>query len=348
MINAPTAAHGASPAARAEEITLASAACRYHNPVAIRFGSGAIDELPDVLGARRAVLVTFPEAEDLGLVARLRSILGSALVAVEDRIEPNPNVSYLAAMYERFWRDHGACEAVVAVGGGSAIDTAKALIVGTASGRFDDLVALLATGKPFVLHRVKALVAVPTTAGTGSEVTPWATVWDRAAGKKHCLHLRETWPQTAIVDPRHRIEAILARPLALFEQLQLEAQFLDCPRQLSGGQQQRVAIARAFAARPDLLVCDEVTSALDVSVQAQVLSLLRDMQQRSGAASLFISHDLGVIRQVAPRVVVLRNGVVCDSGATQAVFQRPTDDYTRRLIEAASRGYANLPDLVPA
>jgi len=161
---------------------------RYYNPVAIRFGAGTLEDLPQVLRGRRAVVVTFPEAAALGLEARLRSILGDLLVAVEDRIEPNPDVSYLAAMYERFWRAHSQADAVVAVGGGSAIDTAKALMVGTASGRFDELVGLLARGTPFVPARVKPLIAVPTTAGTGSEVTPWATIWDRAAGKKHSLH----------------------------------------------------------------------------------------------------------------------------------------------------------------
>jgi peptide/nickel transport system ATP-binding protein len=169
------------------------------------------------------------------------------------------------------------------------------------------------------------------------------------------------------LNPRHRIDAILARPLALFhglagaaararaaelmEQMQLEPALLDCyPRQLSGGQQQRVALARAFAAGPDLLVCDEVTSALDVSVQAQVLALLRGLQERSGVACLFISHDLGVIHQVASRVVVLRDGTVREAGPTQSVFRRPQDGYTRLLLEAASRGYGNLPDaaLAPA
>ena len=76
-------------------------------------------------------------------------------------------------------------EVIVAVGGGSALDTAKALMVGTESGEFDALVALLATGKPFTPHRVKSLIAVPTTSGTGSEVTGWATVWHQAAGKKY-------------------------------------------------------------------------------------------------------------------------------------------------------------------
>jgi phosphonate metabolism-associated iron-containing alcohol dehydrogenase len=173
---------------------------RYHNPVAIRFGAGALEDLPAVLAGRRTVLVTFPEAEGLGLVSRLRAILGAALAGVEDRVAPNPDVAELTGMYEGFWSAHGDCETVLAVGGGSAIDTAKALMVGTASGRFEELIALLGGGA-FTPHRTKALVAVPTTAGTGSEVTPWATIWERAAGKKHSLHLPQTWPEAAIVDP---------------------------------------------------------------------------------------------------------------------------------------------------
>ncbi|MEO7741585.1 MAG: iron-containing alcohol dehydrogenase PsrA [Usitatibacter sp.] len=192
---------------------------RYFNPVAIRVGAGALAELPAVLAGRHAVLVTFPEAEALGLVRRLRALLGASVEGVEDRIEPNPDVSDLAAMYERFWRDHAGCDTLVAVGGGSAIDTAKVLMVGTASGRFDELVALLASGTPFTPHRTKALVAVPTTAGTGSEVTPWATIWDKAAQKKHSLHLKETWPEAAVVDP----ELMLTLPDAVTLQSGLDA-----------------------------------------------------------------------------------------------------------------------------
>jgi phosphonate metabolism-associated iron-containing alcohol dehydrogenase len=192
---------------------------RYHNPVAVIVGPGSLAELPRVLAGRRSVLVTFPEAGGLGLVARVRELLGGALVAVESDIEPNPDVARLGAMHERFWRDHAGCEAIIALGGGSAMDTAKALMVGTASGRFDELVALLETGKPFEPHRVKALIAIPTTAGTGSEVTPWATIWDRAAARKHSLHLKETWPEAALVDP----ELMLTLPPAVTVQSGLDA-----------------------------------------------------------------------------------------------------------------------------
>ena len=192
---------------------------RYHNPVAVRFGLGALHELPAVLADRDTVLVTFPEAHELGLVARLSSLLGGSLAGVVDDVAPNPDVSVLAPMYASFWRDHDGCQTIVAVGGGSVIDTAKVLMVGTRSGRFDELLGALAAGASYTPPSVKALIAVPTTAGTGSEVTPWATVWDHAAGAKHSLHLRETWPEAAIVDP----ELMLTLPRAITVQSALDA-----------------------------------------------------------------------------------------------------------------------------
>ena len=192
---------------------------RYHNPVSIHLGAGSIAQLPRILGARRTVLVTFPEARGLGLVPRLEGILGPALREVIEGVQPNPDVAELASLYASFWKAHADCETVVAVGGGSAIDTAKALMVGTASGGFDELVALLATGKPFTPHRVKSLIAVPTTAGTGSEVTPWATIWDRASGRKHSLHLPETWPEAAVIDP----DLMLTLPASVTVQSGLDA-----------------------------------------------------------------------------------------------------------------------------
>jgi len=163
------------------------------------------------------------------------------------------------------------------------------------------------------------------------------------------------------LNPRRRIESILTRPQEVFfgvtgqaardraaellEDMELSTDLLKrFPRQLSGGQQQRVAIARAFAANPDLILCDEVTSALDVSVQAQVLALLKKIQVKTGAASLFISHDLGVVKQVADQTVVLQKGRVVEAGTTGSVFDKPSHDYTRLLLAAASRreDYADL------
>jgi phosphonate metabolism-associated iron-containing alcohol dehydrogenase len=191
----------------------------YFNPVRSVYGAGALSSLPNLLAGRRALLVTFPEARSLGLVGRIESLLGDHLAGVIDDVRPNPDVAELKALYENFWRDDGNAEVIVAIGGGSAMDTAKALMVGTASGSFDDLVALLASGKPFVPPKVKTLIAVPTTAGTGSEVTPWATIWDRAAQKKHSLHLKETWPSIALIDP----ELMLSLPASVTLQSGLDA-----------------------------------------------------------------------------------------------------------------------------
>lgn len=172
----------------------------YHNPVSIHCGAGSLDQLPALLHGRRVVVVTFPEARALGLVARLEALLGADLVGMIEDVRPNPDVAQLSDLYDRFWEHADACDAIVAVGGGSAIDTAKALMVGTRTGRFDSLISLLAAGKPFTPAQVKPLIAVPTTAGTGSEVTPWATIWDAAKQKKYSLHLEATWPEAAIVD----------------------------------------------------------------------------------------------------------------------------------------------------
>ncbi|MFJ2987172.1 iron-containing alcohol dehydrogenase PsrA [Collimonas sp. NPDC087041] len=174
---------------------------RFYNPVATHFGPGSLQELPGIINGAKVVVVTFPEARSLGLLKKLEDLLGDRLAYVIDNVLPNPDVSQLTEMYNRFWRDEHACDTVVALGGGSAIDTAKALIVGTEGGNFDELLALLADGKPFTPSRAKTLIAIPTTAGTGSEVTPWATIWDSEKQKKYSLHLDCTWPKAAIVDP---------------------------------------------------------------------------------------------------------------------------------------------------
>ncbi len=153
------------------------------------------------------------------------------------------------------------------------------------------------------------------------------------------------------LNPRQTVAEILAQPLGLYfglkgqalldrsadllERVRLGAHYLDrLPNQLSGGEKQRVAIARAFAAQPDLVLCDEVTSALDVSVQAAVLDLLDALRRDQGTTYIFVSHDLAVVRALSDRVAVLYQGRLCEVGPAAAVYGAPSHPYTEVLLGA--------------
>ena len=150
---------------------------------------------------------------------------------------------------------------------------------------------------------------------------------------------------SAIAEPlkRHRLcpaDAIADRVRDLMEQVDLSPDLARrLPGQLSGGQCQRVAIARALAFDPRVLIADEVTSALDVTLQAQVMDLLLRIQKERGLTMIFISHDLGVIRRLCNSVIVMRRGEIVEAGATGAVFDSPKEAYTRALIEAIPHLY---------
>ncbi|HJS48818.1 MAG TPA: ABC transporter ATP-binding protein [Gaiellaceae bacterium] len=156
------------------------------------------------------------------------------------------------------------------------------------------------------------------------------------------------------LNPRHRVADAIARPARilrglsggdsraaverLLERVRLPVRVAErFPGELSGGERQRVAIARALAANPDLIVCDEITSALDVSVQAAVLELLAELRSELGLALLFISHDLAVVASIADWVLVLEQGVIQDEGPIHQVLSSPRNAYTRRLLDATPR-----------
>ncbi|NRQ37385.1 ABC transporter ATP-binding protein [Nonomuraea sp. NN258] len=132
--------------------------------------------------------------------------------------------------------------------------------------------------------------------------------------------------------------ALRARVAELLDQVGLDGRQADAlPRSLSGGQRQRVAIARALAVRPRVLILDEAVAALDVSVQAQILTLLAGIRARSGVAYLFITHDLGIVRHVCDDVAVMRGGRVVERGPVERVLSAPEHPYTRALLDSVPR-----------
>lgn len=143
-----------------------------------------------------------------------------------------------------------------------------------------------------------------------------------------CLALHTTLDKAA---RGQRVEELL-------EQVGLDQRMADSrPRALSGGQRQRVAIARALAADPKIVILDEAVSALDVSIQAQILRLLDRIRSTTGIAYLFISHDLAVVRQVCDDIVVMRRGAIVESGTVEQVLGSPSAPYTRRLVDSVPR-----------
>ena len=148
------------------------------------------------------------------------------------------------------------------------------------------------------------------------------------------------------LNPRFTVRATLEEarvddappPEELLTMVGLDASALDkYPHEFSGGQRQRICIARAIATHPDILICDEAVSALDLSIRAQVLELLAYLRQRLGLSMVFITHDLGVVQHIADRLIVMNRGKIVEKGTCDEVLKSPKDDYTKRLIAAVPR-----------
>ena len=154
------------------------------------------------------------------------------------------------------------------------------------------------------------------------------------------------------LNPRMTVEEIIAEPLDIsksyknkkernkivkevMELVNLDLSFASrYPHEFSGGQRQRIGIARAVVLRPEIIICDEPVSALDVSVQAKIINLLKDLQKKLNISYIFISHDLGVVKYMADRILVMKNGKIIEQGNRDEVFNNPKEEYTRMLLNS--------------
>lgn len=226
-----------------------------------------------------------------------------------------------------------------------------------ARGEILGLVGESGSGKSTILRAIAGLW--PPSAGNitldGANLPARVTARDRAALRRVQVVFQNP---DASLNPRHTVREIVAQPLRLYfnaktneveararsliADVRLDPAHLDRrPAQLSGGERQRVALARAFAAEPDVILCDEVTSALDVSVQASVLSLIHDLCHARGTSCLFVAHDIAVVAALCDRVAVLHQGRIVEQGPARSVCSTPEHPYTRSLIGAVHR----IPDV---
>ncbi|HEY7173794.1 MAG TPA: ABC transporter ATP-binding protein [Micromonosporaceae bacterium] len=221
------------------------------------------------------------------------------------------------------------------------------------------------SGKSTLLRVIAGLLRADsgTLAFRGASLPPLAV--RRSVEHRRAIQIVFQNPDSTL-NPRHTIRQSLERPLRLFSpgigraeltariaavtnQVRISPELLDrYPRNLSGGQRQRVAIARALLADPVLLLCDEVTSALDVSVQASIIELLIELRESRGLAIVFVTHDLGVLRSIADEVIVMQNGAIRERGEVTSVLRAPQDTYTQRLIAAIPTPRRDSAQSVPA
>ena len=165
-----------------------------------------------------------------------------------------------------------------------------------------------------------------------SSLNPRITVGE-AIAEPLKVHHSNTTSGTSMSD-----KSITDQVLSLMQQVGLEPDWYNrYPHEFSGGQRQRVCIARALILQPELVVCDESVSALDVSVQAQVLNLLNELKEQHGYTYLFITHDLSVVKYLSDRIMVMEKGKIVEQGPAEELFAHPQHPYTRRLLDAIPR-----------
>ena len=228
-----------------------------------------------------------------------------------------------------------------------SVDALRGVSLSLRAGRSLGVVGESGSGKS-TLARIAMALEAPTSGRVefmGRDLHALGSAELRAARRDFQMVFQDPYGS---LDPRQRVGRIVAEPLALDGDSRREtavAKALDAvglrasdaqkyPHEFSGGQRQRIAIARALITKPKLIVADEPVSALDVSVQAQVLNLLIDLQQQFGVTYLLISHDLAVVDHVCDEVVVMQHGRIVERGDSQQIFRAPQHPYTRSLLDA--------------
>jgi microcin C transport system ATP-binding protein len=261
---------------------------------------------------------------------------------------------------------------VTFVSGSNTVEAVKGVSFDIHRGETVALVGESGSGKSVTALSILQLLPYPTAKhGAGSSVRfdgkemigADAALLQRVRGGRIAMIFQE--PMTSL-NPLHTLEKQIGETLFLHKHMSAEvarARTLELlhlvgladaesrlgayPHQLSGGQRQRVMIAMALANEPDLLIADEPTTALDVTIQAQILKLLKELQSRFGMALLLITHDLGIVRKMAGRVCVMTEGRIVETGATETVFTAPRHAYTRHLLAAEPKGAPRLLDPPP-
>ena len=256
--------------------------------------------------------------------------------------------------------------------GGQTVTAVKGVSFDIQRGETVALVGESGSGKSVTALSILQLLPYPTAKhGPGSSIRfdgsemigAAPTLLERVRGGRIAMVFQE--PMTSL-NPLHTLEKQIGETLFLHKRMRpgqarrrtlellhmvgladAESRLAAFPHQLSGGQRQRVMIAMALANEPDMLIADEPTTALDVTIQAQILKLLKDLQARFGMALLLITHDLGIVRKMAARVCVMTNGEIVEAGSTETIFASPQHAYTRHLLAAEPKGRPNVIDPPP-